>query len=191
MRHPLGCATWIGVVLFMASLAGCASVPQFRYYTIDMQQGATLDPPARLTGVSFKVNEALAKPEILIRTSPTQIEYYALDRWASSLEEQLAEKFKTEFAGASGDRPPVNVTGRLMAFEQVDTSAGPEVRIKLDIRAEGNPGDFGLQKLYTASRPITGTGAAGAVEMLSRATEEIAAQFSADLVSAIAEGSPQ
>lgn len=193
MRHPLGCATWIGsLVMIVAVLAGCASAPQYRYYTIDMGKSAQIDAPVRVLGVNLRVNEALARPEILVRTSSTQIEYYALDRWASGLEEQIAEKLKTEFAGASADKPGCEISGRLMAFEQIDTAAGPEVRIKLDMEVDQRHAPPAAQdavywqRLYTVSRPMSSSGAAAAVEALSRATEEIAAQLAADLAQVVA-----
>lgn len=188
MRHPLGCATWFGAMIFVAMLTGCASAPQYRYYTIDMQQVAQIQAPVPLDGVTIKVNEALARPEILVRTSSTQIEYYALDRWASGLEEQVAEKLKTEFAGASPSLPGILVRGTLMAFEQVDTPDGAEVRIKLDVHAYSASASqtIDVKKLYTASQPMEGLGAAAAVEALSRAMEAIAKELAVDLAGAAA-----
>lgn len=194
MRQPLGCVTWIGVVLVVvAVLTGCASsVPQYRYYTIDMGNGTQMEPPVRVSAVNIRVNEALTRPEILVRTSPTQVEYYALDRWASGLEEQIAEKLKTEFAGASADKPRCEIRGRLMAFEQIDSAAGSEVRIKLDMEVDQNsPVTDRMiywRKLYTVSRPMDGDGAAAAVDALSRATEEMAEQLAADLAQVVAAG---
>ncbi len=134
MRNFSGYATWAGVIMVLDTLlSGCASVPQYRYYTIDMTPRAELTPPVRIEGVRiFTINQALQRPEIMIRTSPTQIEYYAIDRWASGLEEQIAEKINTEFASASSDLQLFNITATLMAFEQVDTPAGPEVLVSRD-----------------------------------------------------------
>jgi uncharacterized lipoprotein YmbA len=161
----------------LALTAGCASsTPEYRYYTLDMQPRANLaNAPAQLVTVRIEVNEALQHPEIMIRTSPTRIEYYALDRWAAGLQEQIAEKLKIEFANPAPGAPRLNLNARLMNCEQVDTPEGPKVEVKLEVHAE----DF--QKLYTRSEPASSASAAAAVEALSRATEAIATELAADL----------
>jgi len=189
MRRFLGWMVKFGAAaMACCTVVGCASAPQYRYYTIDMQPRAQVDSPVRLSDVTIRVNEAIAKPEILIRTSPTRIEYYALDRWASGLEEQISEKLKTEFAEVPIDRPSIAIEGTLMAFEQADTPAGAEVRVKLEVHAL-NPirelrnidprGPF--SKLYEHSEPAGSASAEAAVEALSRATEAIAVELGKDL----------
>ncbi len=196
MRNFFGYATWAGVIMVLDTLlSGCASAPQYRYYTIDMKPSAELAPPVRIEGVRiFPINQALRGPEIMIRTSPTQIEYYAMDRWASGLDEQIAEKINTEFASASSDLEIFNITATLMAFEQVDTPAGPEVLVKLDANIQSSfraPGQkpISLRKLYVITRPAAAPGAAAAVEALSRATEAIASEMAADIAAAVAQPS--
>ncbi len=195
MRNFFGYATWAGVIMVLDTLlSGCASAPQYRYYTIDMTPRAELTPPVRIEGVRISINQALQRPEIMIRTSPTQVEYYAIDRWASGLEEQIAGKINTEFASASSDLQPFNITATLMAFEQVDTPAGPEVLVKLDANiqpsfdATGQEPIF-LRKLYVVTRPAAAPGAAAAVEALSRATEAIASEMAADIAAVVAQPS--
>ncbi len=162
--------------------------------TLDMAQAHTIaDIFAQLDGVRiFLVNQALQRPEIMIRTSPTQVEYYAIDRWASGLEEQIAGKINTEFASASSDLQPFNITATLMAFEQVDTPAGPEVLVKLDANIQPSFDATGqepiyLRKLYVVTRPAAAPGAAAAVEALSRATEAIASEMAADIAAVVAQ----
>lgn len=187
MRNLLGCATWMGAASVLVTLfAGCASTPHFRYYTIDMQPHARVESAVRVADLRITVNQALAKPEILVRTSPTQIEYYALDRWASGLEEQVAEKLKTEFAGLPKDIPAWELEGKLMAFEQVDTPSGAEVRVKLEVVSQPPRKDLKgslptFRKIYEKTEPASAPTAAAAVEALSRATEAIALELGKDL----------
>lgn len=175
-----------GFAIVFALLTGCASTPQYRYYTIDMQPRAQVESAVRVSDISIRVNQALSKAEILVRTSPTQIEYYALDRWASGLEEQVAEKLKTEFGRLPQDLPAVELVGTLMAFEQVDTSSGANVRVKLEIESI-NPikelkGFFpSFRKIYERTEPAAAPNAVAAVEALSRATEAIAVELGKDL----------
>jgi uncharacterized lipoprotein YmbA len=161
----------------LALAPGCATTPpEYRYYTLDMQPRANVTAPVRLASVRIEVNEALQQPAIMIRTSPTRVEYYALDRWASGLQEQIAEKLKIEFANPVPDAPLIQINARLMSCEQVDTPDGPQVRIKLEVQS----GDA-FQKIYTQTGPASAPNAAAAVEALSRATEAIATELAADL----------
>jgi len=189
MRNLFRCAAWAGG--FIVVLSGCASAPEYRYYTVDMQPHAQLTPAARVEGVRVVVNQALNRPEIMIRTSPTQIEYYALDRWAAGLDEQIRQKISAEFAVAAGELPAVEIICTLMAFEQVDTPAGPQVRATIDatIQSKSSRPIISIQKLYTVEEKAAAPGAAAAVEALSRAVEGIARLMAADIAAAVAQPS--
>ncbi len=168
-------------------LAGCvSSVPQFRYYTLDMSARSQGTGEIQLDSVRISVNEALSKPEILVRTSPTSVEYYALDRWASGLDQQITEKLKTEFASPGPGACRVNLDATLMAFEQVESPAGPEVRVKIDVHFDVREGKLGnnsasFDRIYNLTEPAAASSAGAAVEALSRAVEAIAAQMAADV----------
>jgi ABC-type uncharacterized transport system auxiliary subunit len=151
-----------------------------------MQPRARVESPVRVSELRITVNHALSKPEILVRTSPTQVEYYALDRWASGLEEQVAEKLKTEFAAVPTELPTVELEGKLMAFEQVDTPSGAEVRVKLEIVSQPPFKELhsifpSFRKIYEKTEPASAPTAAAAVAALSRATEAIASELGKDL----------
>jgi uncharacterized lipoprotein YmbA len=123
----------------------------------------------------------------MVRTSPTQIEYYALDRWAGGLEEQLDEKLRSEFEGSSKGVYRVRIDGVLMAFEQADVPTGAEARVKLDTRIEVSggglsPGGHSFTRLYVGTQPAASASAAAVVEALSRTVETIAADMAADIL---------
>ncbi len=179
MRESIGYLVWAAS---LAVVAGCASVPQYRFYTLDMRPAAAFHPAVQLEAVRIDVGEALKRPEILIRTSATRIDYYALDRWASGLDEQLAEKLRTEFAAAPIGARRVNVDGTLMAFDQVDTPAGAEVHVKLELSV----GALELRKIYSQTEPASAATPTAVVEALSRATEAVARAFEADLAKVVA-----
>lgn len=175
--------TNIAMLCCAVTLTGCAtSAPQYKHYTLDMQPHAQLTAPVQFVALRMNVNQALQRPEILIRTSPTQIEYYALDRWASGLDEQIAEKLRTEFATPVLDVRRINADCTVMAFEQVDVNGGAEVRAKLEFVVDS----LGFQKAYTQQVPAAASNAPAVVEALSRATEAIAAELSNDLAATIA-----
>lgn len=181
-------ARWMAIAL-LPLLAACASsVPHYRYYTLDMAPHAQAAAPIQLADVRIDVNEALSRPEIMVRTSPTSVEYYALDRWASGLDEQLAEKLKTEFASSAAGAPSVELDGVLMEFEQVDSGAAAEVRVKLDatltVTRSGEKAAFA--KLYVESQPAAAQSANAVVQALSRAVEAIATRIAGDVEAFVA-----
>ncbi len=180
MRQPLGCVTWIGLMLFVISLAGCASAPQYKYYTLDMRTSGEATPTAQLDTVKVAVADSLNRPEIMIRTSPTQIEYYAVDRWASGISEQITEKLLAEFGKAPAGAPSLWLEVLVLAFEQVDTASGADVRVKLDVHGGWyNDGRqvSDLHKAFERTEHAASANAAAVVEALSRTVELIAADI--------------
>lgn len=180
---------WTGWAM-AATVMGCASVPDYRYHTLDMRSQADLGAPVWLEEVRPRLNEALTRPEIMIRVSPTQVEYYALDRWASRLDEQLAEKLKTEFAPADDARFQATVDGTVMAFEQVDTPGGADARLKAELRVRmlqrgALVAEF--TRLYDIQEPAQAARPDAVVAALSRAVETLAARLSEDMRQAVSQ----
>jgi len=91
----------VAFILAVSLLAACASTPEPHYYTLDMTPAQ--DPAAEhLERVErFTAAEPLARRNILIKKTPTQIEYYVGHQWAASPAGIVAEKLAAEF-GAGG-----------------------------------------------------------------------------------------
>ena len=112
-------------VVLLLCCTGCLSTPEARYYTLDMQSsGKVTTTMFNLEVERIQVTEALARTDILIKKSATEIEYYALDRWAARLDELLAEKLQAEFGPTEAKRDTYLVRGKLLACEQVDYARG-------------------------------------------------------------------
>ena len=172
------------LVLMSVLAAGCVSTPAPRYYTLDVEPsgGAHLD--VNLEIGPLRASEALARRNILIKKSPTEIEYYALDQWAAALNEIVGQKLKAEFGPFVEGRKPLCISGAILNFEHVDVAGGVQAhaRIELEFRAEdASRYDKPLiKKTYDAAVPAE-TGTAGAVVCaLSRCVEKIAAEAAAD-----------
>ncbi len=171
------------IVVLMVFVAGCVSVPEPNYYTLDMRPSGGIEAPFVLESVRIRPGEAVSRREIMIRTSPTEIEYYATQLWAADLGEQLREKLKAEFGRAEAPALAVTIDGNLLAFEQVDTKDGAEARVKLDLRVSlDTPGGRrSFSKIYETVVRAEAQAAPAVVEALSRALESIAAELSEDL----------
>ena len=65
------------VLLIVAmGVVGCTHVATPRYYTLDMTSSGTAVSKYNIEIEQLRPNEALARADILIQTSPVEIEYY-------------------------------------------------------------------------------------------------------------------
>jgi uncharacterized lipoprotein YmbA len=180
-RAPL--RFWLGVVAVTLA-AGCAGSPQPRYYTLDMTPSGSVNPECNVAIERLRPHDALTRVDILVMKTPTQIEYYAFDRWAASLSELVSDKLRSEFGGHDPNRETVVVSGDILAFEQVDRDSGADAHIKLDLsfRKEGASRYSPplLRKRYEISVPAEAARPAAVVEVLSAGLETIAAEIATD-----------
>ncbi len=169
------------LMLSLAVAAGCASVPEIRYFTLDMSPSGEVEPAVNVAVERLRTAEALARKDILIKKSPTEIEYYAQDQWAATLTEIVTEKLSAEFAPPKEGRPSISITGTILGFEQVDVPSGAEARVKLDLAFQKNHrSDPLLEKVYEVSLPAEAKKASAVVLALSACLEQLAVQIVAD-----------
>jgi len=176
----------IMTLLLLAVLAGgCASSPEPSLYTLNMEPSAQAGSPVNIEMTRLRVAEALQNKRILIKKSPTEIEYYAAAQWAASLDELLAEKLALEFGEEEPNRETMVLNGSLLAFEQIDDPAGPvaHVRLAIEARKEGASqySKPELAKIYDVREPAESPGPGGIVKSLSQCLEETARQIVADI----------
>jgi len=87
----------IFVVGLVLSMAACGKTPAARFYTLTAQAEVNAESAANKTnkliiGIApVEVAPYLERPEIVTRSSPTQIELAAFDRWAGPFEHIVAE----------------------------------------------------------------------------------------------------
>jgi len=165
------------------ALAGCASAPKMNYYTLDMRPAAPQGPENGIAIDRLRVTDALAGRNILIHTSPTQIEYYAVDQWAAGLDDLLREKLEAEFHAGSTPAKFV-ASGELLDFGQEDTPEGPQACLRATFeyrtRAMGHYDEPLLRKTYEFRVPAGAADAVSVVKALSRCAEELAGAMAAD-----------
>ena len=177
-----------GIVLIILTAAGCVSVPEVNYYTLDLRSSGRISGAFVIDSVRIRVGEAVSRREIMIRTSPTQVEYYATQVWAAGLDEQISEKLKAEFgARPVPDSIRIDIVGELLAFEQVDTPEGADAHVKIDLtitRSIANSEEkIEFSKVYETTVAADAQTAPAVVEALSHATELIASEIAEDLAS--------
>ncbi len=173
------------VLLMLLTLGGCASAPDIDYFTINMNPSGQVETGINLVVGRFSTTESLGRSQILIQASPTRIEYYATDRWASGVGELVQRKLAAEFGPIVEGRRSLKVAGRVMAFEQKDEASGTKGRVKLAVAIRDGQAksyeDPLLAKTYEATLNADGDKPDAVVMALSRALEKIAAEIAADV----------
>jgi len=173
----------IAVVAVVVAFSGCSTTPP-AYYTLDMRPSGTTESVANLSVGSIVIADAIAQRNVLIRKSPTEVEYYAVGEWAGSVDELIREKLEAEFGGPVAERRTLVLTGRLLNFGQVDAPEGAVAHLKIAVEArETGKSRYSpalLSKTYDITHPAAESSANGVAAALSRCVEKLAAALVAD-----------
>jgi ABC-type uncharacterized transport system auxiliary subunit len=174
----------IGLIAVVCALTACASAPKISYYTLAMDPSGQAEPAVNLVVEGVRTTDALARSQIMIQASPTEIEYYATAQWAGDLAALVRQKLTAEFGPVVEGRRTLALSVMVLSCEQVDGAGGAEARMMLSVTLR-DPADAHsrqplLEKTYEASRPVSRASAGGVVESLTVCAEEIAAEIAAD-----------
>jgi len=166
---------------------GCFTFkPELKYYTLDMRPAGGAATGANLHVEAVRVGEALARKDILILASPTEVEYYARGQWVAALDQLVRDKLHAEFGPRRPGAPDLFLTVEVLAFEQVDLpEGGADALARMYVTAHESRAAIYetplFEQTYEARLRAENPGAGGIVEALSRCTEQIAARLAADL----------
>ena len=176
----------LGMYIAVVALTGCASVPESSLYTLDMQSSRQTDAHCAYVDVRLRPSNAVGRPEIVIKPSPTRLEYYALHKWAGDLGALVSEKVQSELGQNLESPYTAALAGTILAFEQVDTPTGADVYIKLDVELQAGrthlPGKATARRQYEVRLSADEATPEAVVEALSRGVEQIAGQIEQDLI---------
>lgn len=170
-----------GMILALVVGAGCTTATPVRYYTLNMIPSG--NPPAAVNIVIDRLRsvESLARKDILIKKTPTEIEYYASDQWAAGIDELVTEKLIEEFGTPSDQQRTLILSGVIQAFEQVDTPGGALAHAKLSAEfRKDRYGDVLMTRVYDATAAVDSSSASAVVAGLSKCLETIARNIAAD-----------
>jgi len=131
---------WTPAVAALALLlaTGCADAPAKRYYTLNYVP-AELDSRTRTSPYPFTVRvrdldieEAYARPQIVYRKSPFQLDYYFYRVWAVKPTRMLSDLLQKHLLASNlvtsvvrrfdeGSKPHFEITGTIEAIEEYDS----------------------------------------------------------------------
>jgi len=175
------------VLAVLCVSCACASAPKINYYTLGMESSGEARPGVNLSVERLRTTEALGRSQIMIRTSATRIEYYAVDQWAGGIGELIQQKLAAEFGPPIEGRRTFKVSGMVVACEQVDIPGGSEARVKLAVvireATEARYRPPLLERSYQATRGVSRASADAVVDALSGCVDQIAAEIAADVSS--------
>lgn len=170
-------------ILGLALLAGCVGTTPPRLYTLNLAPSGNAKPNLNIEVARLRPADALSGNAIVVRRSEHELDTYPLDTWASNIGELTSEKLASEFGDPLPERATLELTGDVVAFEQVGANEA-RAAFAIDIRKKGASRyeEPLLAKTYSAQSPIEGeVTPALVVAALSRATESIAQQIAVDV----------
>jgi uncharacterized lipoprotein YmbA len=164
--------------LAAALLAGCASSPPERFYTLDPPPAAA---PA-VAAISFPhsiivgpvtLPERVDRPQFVVRRAPNRVALLEQHRWAEPLKAAIPRVLATTLAR--------RLDGARLATHGQNTLAEADYRIVVDVEGfEGAPGEAVTVEARWSIRPARGEGRSGR----SSVTEASAAPGYAELAAA-------
>ena len=142
---------WIVAVL----AAGCAT-PTSRFYTLSTTPAPAGTPVAYSVAVGpVTIPAVIDRPQIVVSTSPNQVQLDEFNRWAAPLQSNIARVVADNLASILG-------TTRVSLFPQT-MSAAADYRVAIQVqRFDTAPGDAAsLEALWTITRTNDGTAQTG------------------------------
>ena len=142
---------WIVAVL----AAGCAT-PTSRFYTLSTTPAPAGTPVAYSVAVGpVTIPAVIDRPQIVVSTSPNQVQLDEFNRWAAPLQSNIARVVADNLASILG-------TTRVSLFPQT-MSAAADYRVAIQVqRFDTAPGDAAsLEALWTITRTKDGTAETG------------------------------
>lgn len=155
------------------ALAGCASSPPNRYFTLSAEPPASSAPPrtadwrlasVRLPGVSDR-------PQLVVRTGPQTVRILEFDKWAEPLDDLVPRVLAQDLALRQGVQAANGPSVRLFVVVD-DFMADESGSARLSGRwwrqsPEGQPA-AGRPRAFTFATPLTSSAATATPEALSR-----------------------
>lgn len=176
----------IAFLILIAIPCGCVTKADGpSYYTLDMMPSGLCDAGLQIMVDKVRVTDELARRQILVQTSPTEIEYYALAEWAGSVDELVREKLEAEFGPSQPDAPVYLLDATVYDFAQDEReAASAHLRMAIEVHEDGDSryGAPLLKEVYDYQIPTESKRPAAVAAALSRALEQAAVQIGKDLL---------
>lgn len=140
---------FLAVAMFLVTGAGCGGGKEIRHYqpnvATDMIEEASLanDEPDLVMGIEdFSTSPAYDEQRIVYRESPYRFDYYHYHRWSAPPGLQAADVMRQVYQATGAFEAVVGysstadvvLTGRVVAYEEVDHADEWQARVSLDLQ---------------------------------------------------------
>jgi len=135
MNHRVAIRRLCAAVALVAAIAGCASAPIKQYYTMNyipepMARKRNPSPyPYTIRIKTFQIEEAYARPQIVYRKSPFEMQYYFYRVWAVKPTHMITDLVEKHLVASGlvsnvirrfdeGPKPDFELSGKIEAIEE-------------------------------------------------------------------------
>jgi uncharacterized lipoprotein YmbA len=189
-----------GLVALALLLGSCAGkLPPTHYYTLQPAAGAVAaaQEGSRVGVDTLVVDPPYDQDRLVYResASATEVGFYNYHRWAAPLSRMLAVSLAAGLEGTPGiaaiepTQPGTDydsrLRGRVVALEEVDSPAGAEARIVLDLTLVSADGTELWSSTLTATAGGPVASGADAMGLVQRAFADLARQARGELATAL------
>ncbi len=180
--------------------AGCASVPETRFYTLsvpsepsEIEVSRDSSTPIFIDVLPISVPERLARPQLVVRSGGSgpqaQLLILEQDRWSSPFNYELRDAFTSGIASqigavndARGIRKPDQISYRIaIELSQFDAIVGDSVQAGFGWTITRSTDGRNIACYAAVTEPVTG-GIEGVVAGVQRAVASVVADVSKNLI---------
>ena len=186
------------LLVAMALMAGCGSVPKTHYYTLQVPAAPSPSDPKTdyILGVEhFRAPQMLRDDRVAYYQTSTEVNFYQYHRWGADPATMLSE-FTAQWLDSTGafaqvrllptrQRVDYMLAGRILNFEEVD-EGGPRARVGLEltlVRTSDHKVVWSSEQRVEA--PIQGAGVEGVASTLNAASAQMLRQMIPGLIAQV------
>lgn len=177
--------------LMGVGLAGCGTAPA-KNDTFDLSVAATVETKAQAKKRQILIADpsalkALDSDQIMVRVSPSEIQYLAKSQWSDRLPRMVQSKLVEAFEN-TGRIGGVGKPGQGLAIDyqlvtdirtfEIDTTGSDRAVVEISLKlVDDRNGTVRAQKVFSASVPAAGMSSPSYVRALDRAFAEVTGEM--------------
>lgn len=167
----------VGLICFSVLVAGCASTPETRYFTLDGGHEKVADEGEAISVRPVRVPDYLDDNRIWVRPEPHRVKALPHVRWAERLPRAITRSLQMHFGAVSGADRPDQLLVDIQRFEAV-WGETDRVVLVAHWRVEQRSGDTCRMEL---EEPLSDRDAATLVAAKAALVTELASRIGAQL----------
>jgi len=192
-----------GAALVFAALllaASCATIPPTNYYVLGLpsergHSGGDGKFPYAVSVAPFESEPVYLRKKIVWRSGSSRVGYYSYERWAALPAEMFAFRlyerargsglFKDVCASSLSGEADLILRGKIMSFEELDTSDGWLGRVEVKVELADADGAIIWSDVVARTAPASEESVEAAVAAIASATEAVITEILASVEQAL------